>query len=129
MKRIQTKEKIFMGALALLVVGSTIWMSYVIISGKVTANDKLTFFVMGYIMGQSERVLNYYFGSSKGSSDKTDIISGLGSSQYVEQQQKRMLPPSRLSREGDDNSYMSQNESWIIEDGINPPTIRKGYNE
>ena len=118
-----------MGALALLVVGSTIWMSYVIISGKVTANDKLTFFVMGYIMGQSERVLNYYFGSSKGSSDKTDIISGLGSSQYVEQQQKRMLPPSRLSREGDDNSYMSQNESWIIEDGINPPTIRKGYNE
>ena len=74
MRRIHTREKLFMGVLAITVIGSAIWMSYTILSGKVTPNDKLTFFIMGYIMGQSERVLNYYFGSSKGSSDKTDII-------------------------------------------------------
>ena len=74
MRKVHTKEKIFMGVLAITVIGSAFWMSYTILSGKVTPNDKLTFFIMGYIMGQSERVLNYYFGSSKGSSDKTDII-------------------------------------------------------
>jgi len=123
MRRIHTKEKIFMGVLAITVVGSAIWMSFVIISGKVTANDKLTFFVMGYIMGQSERVLNYYFGSSKGSSDKTDIISR---NQRREASMK-MLPlyPERE----EDNSYVSQKSSWLIDDeDIYPPIKRGGSN-
>lgn len=39
------------------------------------ANDKLLYIAVGALIGIVQQVINYYFGSSKSSSEKTEIIA------------------------------------------------------
>lgn len=76
-------EKGYMAILALVVVIATFYLGQKLISSVVPeANKDIVNVALGTILALSSTVINYYFGSSKSSSDKTDALSsddiGLG---------------------------------------------------
>lgn len=44
------------------------------------ANEKILYLVVGALVGSFNQVTNFFYGSSKGSKDKTDIIAKNGKS-------------------------------------------------
>jgi len=68
----QVKE-IYMYALgALIALGFFVVMIYLIYSGKY---DNAVMLIIGALIGAFSTVVGYFFGSSKGSADKTELLS------------------------------------------------------
>ena len=61
--------------LAYIVIGSFIAMVASILMGWSKAESVMAGTLVGYLSAKAEQVLSYYFGSTKGSSDKTAIIA------------------------------------------------------
>lgn len=61
--------------LAYIVIGSFIAMVMSILMGWSKAESVMAGTLVGYLSAKAEQVLSYYFGSTKGSADKTAIIA------------------------------------------------------
>jgi len=61
--------------LAYIVIGSFIAMVASILMGWSKAESVMAGTLVGYLSAKAEQVLSYYFGSTKGSADKTAIIA------------------------------------------------------
>ncbi len=69
------KEKAYMAVLALVVIFATFYLGNVLLTKDVpTENRDIVNVALGMIFGLSSTVVGYYFGSSKSSSDKTEIL-------------------------------------------------------
>ena len=65
------REKSYMAFLAFVIIVATFILAYVLLTKVVPeANRDIINVALGLILGLSVTVVNYYFGSSKGSSDK-----------------------------------------------------------
>ena len=72
----KSREKLWMGFLSSVIVIGTFGASYLVFAGEEMSKEKsaLISFVLGYLFGLTKQVVSYYFGSSKGSSDKNEIL-------------------------------------------------------
>ena len=69
------REKGYMAILALFIIGSTFYLGYILLTQTVPGENRdIVNVSMGVILGLSGTVVGYYFGSSKSSSDKTNIF-------------------------------------------------------
>lgn len=69
------KEKGYMAILAMAVIGATFFLGYMLLTETVPAENRdIVNVALGMILGLSGTVVGYYFGSSKSSSDKTEIF-------------------------------------------------------
>jgi len=69
------KEKADMPILATIVIGATFYLGYVLLTESVPPENRdIINVALGMILGLSGTVVGYYFGSSKSSSDKTQIF-------------------------------------------------------
>jgi uncharacterized membrane protein len=60
------------------IVGFFAFIGFLLVKGTPTGMDKtLLGMIIGYVVGLVQQVYNYYFGSSKGSKDKTILSSSL----------------------------------------------------
>jgi len=74
-KTMKTKE-IFMYALGGLVVIGFFFILYIIFSKTMpTENKEIGLLVIGALVTKFGDVINYFFGSSKGSADKTELMN------------------------------------------------------
>ncbi len=70
------KEKAYMGMLAFIVIVATFYLGKVLLTSSVPPENKdILNVALGMILGLSNTVIGYYFGSSKSSSDKTDLFT------------------------------------------------------
>jgi len=68
-------EKLFMAFFALSIVVATFWLGYVVLTHQIPINNRDTANVLlGVLFGLSGQVVGYYYKSSKGSKDKTEIL-------------------------------------------------------
>ena len=65
--------------LSALIIGGLIYVSYLVLTNQVPADNVYAGIIIGAIITKAEAVISYYFGSSQGSSDKNKIIEGLKS--------------------------------------------------
>jgi hypothetical protein len=72
--QIQTKSWI-VPALSVITVAAFFGVVFWVLSGKVTLESTLLGFILGQVSSKAEQVYNYFFGSSKGSSDKTAMMA------------------------------------------------------
>lgn len=63
--------------LAFLVVGAFILMVGLTLAGAAKVESVLAGTLVGYLSAKCEQVLAYYFGSTKGSADKTNLLAGM----------------------------------------------------
>jgi hypothetical protein len=63
--------------LAWVVVGAFVGMAFGVLFGSLKAESVLAGTVIGYLSAKAEQVLSYYFGSSRGSDDKNNLIAKL----------------------------------------------------
>ena len=63
--------------LSTLIIGGLIYVSYLVLSGQVPADNVYAGIIIGAVITKAEAVVSYYFGSSQGSADKNKIIEGL----------------------------------------------------
>lgn len=63
--------------LAWTVVGAFLAMSWGVLFNKVTADSVIAGTIIGYLSAKAEQVLSYYFGASRGSDEKTGVISSI----------------------------------------------------
>ena len=61
--------------LAYIVVGAFIAMAWSVLSGTATVDSVLAGTIIGYVSAKCEQVLSYYFGSTKSSARKTELIA------------------------------------------------------
>lgn len=64
--------------LALVTVGGFFAVVGAILTGKVPLDSTLTGFVLGAVSSKAEQIYNFFFGSSKGSKDKTAHMAAKG---------------------------------------------------
>ena len=64
--------------LAYVVVGSFIAMVASVLLGTAKVDGVLAGTLVGYLSAKAEQVLAYYFGSTKGSADKTALLASMG---------------------------------------------------
>ena len=70
------REKGYMAILALFVIGATFYLGNVLLTQAVPAENRdIVNVALGLILGLSSTVVGYYFGSSKSSSDKTQLFA------------------------------------------------------
>ena len=68
-------EKTYMAILALVVITATFYLGHMLLTQEVPEKNRdIVNVALGMILGLSSTVVGYYFGSSKSSSDKTDIF-------------------------------------------------------
>lgn len=58
-----------------LVTGFMILLAILVFEGIPEQNSELLYLAVGALIGMAGSVVNYFYGSSKGSSDKTEIIA------------------------------------------------------
>jgi len=69
-------QQIFQYALAALVAIGLFWIVYLLIGkGAPPENKDALLILLGVLAGGFTTIVSYFFGSSKGSSDKNDIFS------------------------------------------------------
>lgn len=61
--------------LAYTVVGAFIAMAWSVLSGAATVDSVLAGTIIGYVSAKCEQVLSYYFGSTRSSARKTELIA------------------------------------------------------
>ena len=61
---------------ALLVVGFILLLMTLVIQGIPPSNSELLYLAVGALITQVGTVVNYFFGSSKSSAEKTDLMAG-----------------------------------------------------
>lgn len=72
------KEKAYMAVLALVVIGATFFLGYVLLTKTIPSENRdIVNIALGIILGLSVTVVGYYFGSSKSSSDKTAYLKDM----------------------------------------------------
>lgn len=70
------REKAYMAVLAMMIVGATFYLGYILITKTIPEENRdIINVALGMILGLSGTVVGYYFGSSKSSSDKTAFLS------------------------------------------------------
>ena len=70
-------EKLYMAILALVIIVATFYMGNSLLTQTIPSENRdILNVALGMILGLSSTVVGYYFGSSKSSSDKTEILSG-----------------------------------------------------
>ncbi len=70
-------ERVYMAILAMTIIAGTFYLGEVLLTKSIpTENRDIINVALGLILGLSGTVVGYYFGSSKSSSDKTDIFKG-----------------------------------------------------
>ncbi len=80
------KEKGYMAFLALVIIAATFYLAHTLLTSIVPKeNADIVNVSFGLILGLSATVVNYYFGSSKSSSDKTPSGNQMGRDEYVSQ--------------------------------------------
>jgi hypothetical protein len=62
--------------LAYTIIGSFCTMCFALLWGEVTAESTIVGAVIGYLSAKAEQVIAYYFGSSHGSTRKTELLAG-----------------------------------------------------
>lgn len=72
--QINTKSYI-VPILATITVTAFFGVVFWVLSGKVTLESTLLGFILGQVSSKAEQVYNYFFGSSKGSKDKTAVLA------------------------------------------------------
>jgi drug/metabolite transporter (DMT)-like permease len=60
---------------ALVVLGFLALLAILIFKGVPEQNSELLYLSVGALIGMASGVINYFYGSSKGSSDKTQIMA------------------------------------------------------
>ena len=71
----KTAKEVFMYCLAaVIVIGIFILVGLLIFQEMPTSNKELLILVIGNLMAAFISVISYFFGSSKGSADKTEIL-------------------------------------------------------
>ena len=60
---------------AILIAGFMILLAILVFEGIPEQNSELLYLAVGALIGMAGSVVNYFYGSSKGSKDKTDIMS------------------------------------------------------
>ena len=71
-------KEIFMMVLAIIVVLGVLTATIILMKWDVpTDNTEALYLVLGALLAGFSSVLNYFFGSSKGSADKTELIKGM----------------------------------------------------
>ena len=60
---------------AILVMGFIILLAILVFEGIPEQNSELLYLAVGALIGMVGSVVNYFYGSSKGSSDKTEIMA------------------------------------------------------
>ena len=74
-------KDISMLALSLTIIAGFFYVSFLIISGRITELDQNTTILIGTVFGavstQAGTVINYWFGTSKNSSDKDKTIANI----------------------------------------------------
>ena len=70
------KEKGVMLAIAILVIAGAFSLVYSIFTQVIPKeNNDLAYIALGYVFAMAQTVIAYYFGSSKSSSDKTNLMA------------------------------------------------------
>lgn len=70
-------REVFMYALGSLIVLLICGLCYVVFTIEMPdANHDIGLMLIGALVGQFIQVVNYFYGSSKGSSDKNDMLKG-----------------------------------------------------
>lgn len=70
-------KQIFQYVLGALIAIGLFWVTYLLVNIATPASNKDALLILvGVIAGQFANVVGYFFGSSKGSADKNDLISG-----------------------------------------------------
>lgn len=70
-------KQIFQYTLAAVVIVGTFWLFYLLLIHTVPeGNRDALLVVLGVLTGAFASIVNYFFGSSKGSADKTEIMNG-----------------------------------------------------
>jgi predicted CDP-diglyceride synthetase/phosphatidate cytidylyltransferase len=71
----QLWQQIFQYTLGALVAVGLYWVTYLLIMKSTPENNKdALLIVLGVLASQFANVVQYFFGSSKGSADKTDLM-------------------------------------------------------
>lgn len=65
--------------LAWVVVSAFVVMAFAVLFAKVTVDSVIAGTIIGYMSAKAEQVLSYYFGASRGSDEKSGIISKIAS--------------------------------------------------
>jgi len=63
--------------LAYTIIGSFCTMCFALLWGEVTAESTIVGAVIGYLSAKAEQVIAYYFGSSSGSTRKTELLASV----------------------------------------------------
>lgn len=70
-----TGDQWTMRSLAFLVLGAFVAMAWVVLFGAAPVDSVLAGTLIGYCSAKADQVLSYYFGSSRGSDDKTNLLA------------------------------------------------------
>ncbi len=63
-------------AIATVVIGSLFWVLMRLFAGPLPeTNEKVVTLIVGFLIAKGGTIVDYYFGSSKGSSDKTEAMT------------------------------------------------------
>ena len=77
------KERGYMAILAILILGATFYLGYVLLTKTIPSENRdIVNVALGLILWLSGTVVGYYFGSSKSSSDKNKITERLAERDY-----------------------------------------------
>lgn len=71
----QNKDYFMYGLGALIVIGFFVILGLLILIEMPASNEKMLYMVIGVLMAKFGEVVSYFYGSSKGSADKNDIIN------------------------------------------------------
>lgn len=69
-----TKDKL-VPVLAVVVIGGFMGMVWGVLTGKAQVDSVLAGTLIGYVSAKAEQVISFYFGSSRGSKEKTGVLA------------------------------------------------------
>ena len=75
MNEVKTKEIFMYGLGGLIAICFFIVVGLLVFKQVPESNEKLIYMLIGALVGSFGTIVNYFYGSSKGSADKNDIIS------------------------------------------------------
>lgn len=83
-------KQTFMAIIGFGILAAAVFLTYFLLNTDDMTDEqyKFAYFAMGYLYGSVEKVLNYYFGSSNGSDEKTELINRILDDNYVESLKK-----------------------------------------
>jgi drug/metabolite transporter (DMT)-like permease len=71
----ETKDKFMFTLGGIIMIAFFIILGLLIFHSMPTDNKDVLYLIIGALIGFASNVVNYFYGSSKGSADKTDILN------------------------------------------------------